>query len=105
MLAKFNEDPAFQQRSRERVVKLQSDDPETIAIWERLVAMSNEYFNLVYSKLGVLLTDDDLAGESRYEALMPEVRRLDDAGCSRTATAPRSCSRPGSRTARTSRCR
>ena len=79
--AKFNEDPAFQQRSRERVVKLQSYDPETIAIWKRLVAMSNDYFNRVYHELGVLLTDDDLAGESKYQALMPEVyERLDRAG-------------------------
>jgi arginyl-tRNA synthetase len=79
--AKFNDDPEFQQRSRERVVRLQSYDPETIAIWNRLVAMSNEYFNLVYRKLGVLLTDDDLAGESMYQSLMPEVyERLERAG-------------------------
>lgn len=79
--AKFNDDPEFQQRSRERVVKLQSYDPDTIAVWNRLVAMSNEYFNRVYHELGVLLTDDDLAGESKYQALMPEVyERLDAAG-------------------------
>ena len=69
--------------------------------------MSNDYFNAVYRKLGVLLTDDDLAGESMYQSLMPEVyERLDAAGlCSRRATAPRSCSRPGSPTARANRCR
>ena len=79
--AKFNDDPEFQERSRERVVKLQSYDPDTIAIWQRLVDMSNDYFDLVYRKLGVLLTDDDLAGESRYQSLMPEVyERLEDAG-------------------------
>ena len=79
--AKFDEDPEFQERSRERVVKLQSYDPDTIAIWQRLVDMSNDYFDLVYRKLGVLLTDDDLAGESRYQSLMPEVyERLEDAG-------------------------
>ncbi len=79
--AKFTDDPEFQHRSRERVVKLQSYDPETIAIWQRLVAMSNDYFNLVYRKLGVLLTDDDLAGESGYQALMPEVyERLEATG-------------------------
>ena len=79
--AKFNDDPEFQQRSRERVVKLQSYDPETIVLWKRLVAMSNDYFNRVYRELGVLLTDDDLAGESRYQSLMPEVYdRLDKAG-------------------------
>jgi arginyl-tRNA synthetase len=79
--AKFNDDPEFQHRARERVVKLQSYDPETIAVWQRLVAMSSEYFNLAYRKLGVLLTDDDLAGESMYESLMPEVyERLERAG-------------------------
>ncbi|MCU0261719.1 MAG: arginine--tRNA ligase [Ilumatobacteraceae bacterium] len=71
--AKFSESEQFSDRARQRVVALQAYDPETIAIWERLVAMSNSYFNLVYGKLGVLLTDDDLAGESRYQSLMPEV--------------------------------
>jgi arginyl-tRNA synthetase len=63
------------------VVELQAHEPESIAIWRRLVEMSNAYFNLVYDRLGVLLTDADLAGESRYEALMPEVyARLEAAG-------------------------
>ncbi len=79
--AKFTESGEFQERARERVVRLQGREPETLAIWRRLVDMSNDYFNLVYGKLGVLLTDDDLAGESKYDALMPEVyRRLDAAG-------------------------
>jgi arginyl-tRNA synthetase len=43
--------------------------------------MSNAYFNRVYTKLDVLLTDDDLAGESRYQPLMEGVyARLDSAG-------------------------
>ena len=79
--AKFTESEEFQKRARVRVVKLQGYDPETIAIWERLVSMSNAYFNIVYGKLGVLLDDGDLAGESRYQPLMPEVYdRLEEAG-------------------------
>ncbi len=79
--AKFAESDEFQERSRERVVRLQALEPETIAIWQRLVDMSTDYFNLVYRKLGVLLTDDDLAGESKYDSLMPEVYdRLEEAG-------------------------
>ena len=79
--AKFNDDASFQQRSRERVVKLQAYDPETIELWQRLVDLSAEYFNLVYDKLDVLLTDDDLMGESAYQPAMPEtVERLDTAG-------------------------
>jgi arginyl-tRNA synthetase len=79
--AKFTDDEEFQARARERVVKLQGYDPETIALWHRLVEMSNAYFNQVYAKLGVKLTDDDLRGESAYQALVPEVyERLRGAG-------------------------
>ncbi len=79
--AKFAESEEFRERSRARVVELQAHEPESMAIWRRLVDMSNDYFKIVYDKLGVLLTDDDLAGESKYEALMPEVYdRLDTAG-------------------------
>ena len=79
--AKFADDEGFQERSRERVVKLQGGDEETLVLWRRLVEMSNDYFRRVYDKLGVLLTDDDLAGESRYQPLMEGVyQRLDDQG-------------------------
>ena len=79
--AKFVDDPEFQQRARERVVKLQSYDPDTIACGSGSSTMSNDYFNRVYRQLGVLLTDGDLAGESKYQSLMPEVYdRLEKAG-------------------------
>jgi arginyl-tRNA synthetase len=70
---KFAADSDFQERARQRVVLLQQRDPETIALWDALVAQSAGHWNEVYGKLGVLLTDGDIAGESRYEALMPEV--------------------------------
>jgi arginyl-tRNA synthetase len=79
--AKFSESVEFQARARDRVVMLQGYDPDTIKLWRRLVDMSNSYFGRVYSKLGVLLADDDLAGESGYQSLMPEAyARLDAAG-------------------------
>ncbi len=79
--AKFTESEEFQARARERVVLLQRGDAETTRLWQRLVEMSTAYFNEVYAKLGVLLTDDDLAGESMYQPLMDAtVRRLDEAG-------------------------
>jgi arginyl-tRNA synthetase len=71
--AKFDAGGDFQDRARRRVVLLQQRDPETIALWQALVAQSAQHWNEVYAKLGVLLTDDDIAGESRYEDLMPEV--------------------------------
>ena len=78
---KFEADDEFKERARARVVMLQSGDPETLRLWELLVAESTRYFNSVYRRLGVLLTDDDLRGESAYNDLLPVVvRRLDDAG-------------------------
>ena len=68
--AKFVDSEEFQDRARDRVVLLQNGDDETTGLWRRLVEMSNAYFNTVYTKLGVLLTDDDLAGESTYQPLM-----------------------------------
>ena len=78
---KFEHDADFQARARARVVLLQSHDPETVRLWQMLVAQSSRHWNDLYLKLGVLLTDDDLAGEHRYEELMPEiVDRLEAAG-------------------------
>ena len=79
--AKFADSEEFQDRSRARVVLLQGGDDETTRLWQRLGEMSTVYFNEVYAKLGVLLTDDDLAGESMYQAMMADtVERLDEAG-------------------------
>jgi len=78
---KFSESEEFQERSRQRVVLLQSGDPETHVLWDRLVAMSTAYFNTVYEQLGVLLVDDDLMGESKYQPLMPAtLERLEASG-------------------------
>ncbi|MGI9031308.1 MAG: arginine--tRNA ligase [Ilumatobacteraceae bacterium] len=77
----FARDESFQQRARARVVLLQQGDAETLRLWRLLLDQSAAHWNDVYTKLGVLLTDDDLAGESRYEALMPDVlERLSAAG-------------------------
>jgi arginyl-tRNA synthetase len=77
----FEEDEGFGERARRRVVMLQQGDDETLRLWRLLVALSAQHWNDLYAKLGVLLTDDDIAGESRYDALMPEViERLDGAG-------------------------
>jgi arginyl-tRNA synthetase len=77
----FGGSPDFQERARQRVVKLQSGDPETMRLWRLLVEVSTEHFNAVYDKLGVLLTDDDIVGESYYQPLMPDViARLDAVG-------------------------
>ena len=70
---KFDGSDEFQDRARERVVLLQGGDDDTRRLWGLLVELSNQHFNTVYEMLGVRLTDDDLAGESTYQPLMPEV--------------------------------
>ena len=79
--AKFDADDAFKDRARARVVLLQSGDAETRRLWKLLVDLSTKHFNAVYSLLGILLTDDDLMGESAYNDLLPQViTRLDALG-------------------------
>jgi len=58
--------PEFAAAARARVVLLQAGDPETRRIWKQLIDVSLVGFNAIYERLGVLLTDDDLAGESIY---------------------------------------
>ncbi|GIS92524.1 MAG: arginine--tRNA ligase [Candidatus Poseidoniales archaeon] len=78
---KFNFDEKFIERSRNRVVMLQSGDEETLRLWQVLVDESMRYFNEVYGMLGVLLTNDDIMGESNYHHLLPEVvTRLENLG-------------------------
>lgn len=78
---KFDGDPAFADRSRNRVVALQAGDPETLRLWQVLVDVSKRYFNAVYTRLGVTLTDDDIKGESFYNDLLaPTVAELEEKG-------------------------
>ena len=77
----FDADPAFRERSRERVVALQSGDPETRRLWRVLRDQSVAYFTEVYRKLDVTLTPEDVVGESSYnDALDTVVADLAAAG-------------------------
>jgi arginyl-tRNA synthetase len=78
---KFDADDAFKERSRARVVALQSGDAETLRLWHILVNQSIAYFSEVYSKLDVTLKESDVVGESAYnEMLEGVVRDLDELG-------------------------
>jgi arginyl-tRNA synthetase len=80
--AKFDASDEFKERARARVTLLQSrTDAPTMAIWQKLVDKSADYFDVVYGRLGVLLRRDDIVGESFYQPLMPAMLdRLDQAG-------------------------
>lgn len=70
---KFDADSDFNERAKKRVVLLQKGDAETIALWKHLIAESYAHFKIVYTKLGVLLTDDDYFGESFYNPMLQAV--------------------------------
>jgi arginyl-tRNA synthetase len=69
----FEADEDFRVRSRARVVLLQSGDEETLRLWHLLVGESVRYFDEVYAKLGVLLDDGNIVGESFYNPMLTTV--------------------------------
>jgi arginyl-tRNA synthetase len=73
--AHFKADEEFAAAARRRVVALQAGDPQTRATWRQLIEISLVGFNAAYARLHVLLTDDDMAGESIYNDDLPAVVR------------------------------
>lgn len=77
----FDADAAFADRSRARVVALQSGDEATLATWRDIVAESEQSFRDIYGRLGVLLTPDDSVGESFYNPMLADtITELVEAG-------------------------
>ena len=63
---RFDEDEAFADTAREYVVKLQGGDEAVLALWRQFVDVSLQHAQAVYDTLGLKLTPDDVAGESKY---------------------------------------
>jgi len=70
---KFDGDASFAERARQRVVSLQSGDPQTLTLWRTLVDASQKHFEKVFARLGVTMTPADTRGESSYNAFLPEI--------------------------------
>jgi arginyl-tRNA synthetase len=71
--ARFDSEPEFAERSRLRVVKLQSGDPRSLDFWRMLIDESCAHMKEVFGRLGVLLTDANLRGESYFNSRLPAV--------------------------------
>jgi arginyl-tRNA synthetase len=83
---KFDGDPAFAERSRRRVVLLQAGDPATLALWRRFLGVSVDHIQDLYRRLNITLRPEDIAGESRYNADLPDVvAELEKLGVARTS--------------------
>ncbi len=70
---KFDDDPSFAERARQRVVMLQGGDATTLQLWRSLVDASTLHFEKVFARLGVTMTPKDTRGESFYNAFLPEI--------------------------------
>ncbi len=79
--ARFDADPEFAGRSRQRVVTLQGGDERSLRLWEMLVGDSMVYLRRLYDKLGITLTDADMDPESFYNDMLADVcAELESAG-------------------------
>ncbi|MEW1658944.1 arginine--tRNA ligase [Streptomyces sp. NPDC093707] len=74
--AVFDADEEFKERARKRVVALQSGDEQTLDLWQRFVDESKVYFYSVFEKLDMEIRDEEIVGESAYNAMMAETARL-----------------------------
>lgn len=78
---KFDSDEEFANRSRRRVVALQSGDADTLVLWKLFIDESAKHFQRVYDALDITLTPEHNVGESAYNDGLPGiVEELDQLG-------------------------
>ncbi len=63
---RFDEDENFANTAREYVVKLQGGDEAVLVLWQQFVTTSLAHAQDVYNRLGLLLNEKDIKGESSY---------------------------------------
>jgi arginyl-tRNA synthetase len=69
--AKFDTQPEFADRARNRVVALQQGETRTTEQWRKLVDISLDGFDATYRRLGIDLDRSDAVGESAYNDDLP----------------------------------
>ncbi|HDJ2775004.1 TPA: arginine--tRNA ligase, partial [Serratia rubidaea] len=69
----YDEDAEFAERARAYVVKLQGGDDYCLKMWRKLVDITMAQNQKTYKRLNVTLTEDDVMGESLYNAMLPGI--------------------------------
>jgi len=69
----FDADPAFADKARAYVVKLQAGDKHCRHLWQQFISISIAHNVELYRKLGVLLTEADTMAESAYNDQLSDV--------------------------------
>lgn len=70
---RFDADPAFADRARSSVVRLQSGDKDHLVVWQKFIEESLKHCQAVYNKLNVTLSRKDLKAESFYNNALEEI--------------------------------
>ncbi|MGI6524289.1 MAG: arginine--tRNA ligase [Bdellovibrionota bacterium] len=70
---RFDSDPAFADRARAMVVKLQSNDETANNLWRKIVEVSREHYESVYARMDIKLSPEDERGESFYNNMLGRV--------------------------------
>jgi arginyl-tRNA synthetase len=88
---RFKTDATFATAARLAVGRLQSGDQAARELWQKLCRESERAFTQLYRRLGVLLEDSDVVGESFYnQRLAPVIAELRAKFPPRTAAVPSS---------------
>jgi len=62
----FDADPAFADKARANVVKLQSGDPDCLKLWQQFISVSIAHNTQIYKQLNVGLKSEHIKPESAY---------------------------------------
>lgn len=69
----YDEDPAFAERARAYVVKLQGGDEYCRTMWKKLVDITMAQNQIIYDRMNVTLSRKDVMGESLYNDMLPGI--------------------------------
>lgn len=69
----YDSDEAFAERARSYVVKLQGGDEYCRTMWKKLVDITMAQNQRIYNRLNITLTEQDVMGESLYNAMLKPI--------------------------------
>lgn len=69
----YQNDPDFIKKTKKNVVKLQKKKNNHIKIWKCLIKQTIKKNNVIYKKLNISLTDNDIKGESFYHFMLSDI--------------------------------
>jgi arginyl-tRNA synthetase len=72
---RFDDEPGFADRARQRTVELQQGEPRARELWKKIIDESENHFEEVYKKLGLLISREDTRGESFYNDQLDDVTK------------------------------